>query len=134
MSTLLEDFVGVWKIQWVAGVKPFFQRDWLLVVGNGESTTEGQNFVSFKILDEGGNEQPLEPEAEGPLEAFYTGETLQWCGRYAGQPARLFASLARVESYKSLYGASIFGDPDQVAVWGGGAGTPPDPPPPPAGG
>jgi hypothetical protein len=126
MTTKVQDFVGSWVIRWVKGDGPF-REGWFLVVGE-PITVDDQIHVPFEILDHAGNVQPVEEPAQGPTLAQYTGETLRWDGFYEDKPLRLFASLAQVDSFKSIYGATIFGDPDQVGVWGGGAGTPPDPP------
>jgi hypothetical protein len=131
MSTPAEDFVGSWKIQWVSGNGPF-KTGWYLELDE-PIPQDDQILVGFTVFDVDGHVQHLETEAQGPLLLQYTGETLRWTGQFAGQPLYIFVSLAEVDSTKSIYGATVYGDPDQVGVWGGGAGTPPDPPPPPAG-
>lgn len=142
MATV-NDFVGIWKIRFLDGNAPF-QENWFLLIGTDTAgdeaptaTPEGQEEVGFAILNAIGEVQNLESEAQGPLRLCLVGEALQWTGSYNGQPMWFFVSVAKVQAPQSegtslthtyLYGVNIWGDPDQVGVWGGGAGTPPTPP------
>ena len=123
---LVESFVGWWKIQLVSGNGPF-KTGWYLKL-DAPITLNEETYVPFTIFDAFGNPQDVEAEAEGPLQLTFNGETLTWCGTAEGQPLNVFVSLAEVEPKSFIYGATVFGDPEQVGVWGGGATTAPPPP------
>ena len=143
------NFVGSWRIQWRDGVEGHgMEKDWTLMIGtdseHGDTppdlTAEYAVCVGFAILDENGvvklstvppDEETGQPQA---LLLRLTGEQLRWKGYYEGQPLYIYISAAEVwtpggASYVHLYGSTIHGDPEQVAVWGG-SGTPPATPPP----
>jgi hypothetical protein len=64
------------------------------------------------------------------------GGQLGWNGSYKGGTLYVYISAAETwmpggRKSVHLYGSSTYGDPEQMAVWGG-SGTPPSTPPPPA--
>ena len=64
-----------------------------------------------------------------PLVLRLTGDQLRWTGYYQRQPTYIYISAAVTlvpggKTYTHLFGSTTYGDPDQVAVWGG-SGTPP---------
>jgi len=72
-----------------------------------------------------------DPEGNQPAVLRLTGEQLRWAGYYNQQPAYIYISAAQTltpdGNYTNLFGATTYGDPEQVAVWGG-SGTPPSTP------
>ena len=60
------------------------------------------------------------------------GEHLQWTGYYNQKPTRIYISAAQTATANGgvvyLYGSTTYGDPEQVAVWGGSATSPPQSP------
>lgn len=145
----IANFVGCWRIQWRDGVEgKGMEKDWILMIGTDSEygdtpprlTEEYAVCVGFAVLDENGVVQLStdppgeETENQQPLFLRLTGEQLRWKGYYEGQPLYIYISTAETwvpdgRSYVHLYGASTYGDPEQVAVWGGSGTPPPDPPP-----
>ena len=144
----INDFVGKWWIQFKSGgEKTPLQNGWRLEIGTGEEgaqppflSAEGAVCVGFALLEP----QPHGPDrvviatddhdGNQPAVLRLTGEQLRWKGYYEQQPAYIYISVAETvtpggKTYINLYGATTFGDPDQVAVWGG-SGDPPPPPEP----
>lgn len=159
MAISMKDFVGTWQVQWVDGKNPWLVPGWILEIGtsnNGSSppflTGEYQIATGFSVLSS------LDPptvvlssdqqdEFHQPLALLFVDGCLRWQGWYSdsdpAQPQQmpqrlsLYLSIAETElpgggTYKSLYGSTTYGDPDQVAVWGangtagggsGGGGT-----------
>jgi hypothetical protein len=145
MAINMKDFVGRWQVQWVDGDQPFLQKGWILEIGTSNNssllpflTGEYQIATGFSVLSS------LDPptaelsssdkdEYNQPLALLLGDEGLRWEGWYKGQRLSLVISLAQTkvpggDTYKSLYGSTTYGDPDQVAVWGangtaGGGGT-----------
>ena len=149
------NFIGKWHIQWTAGVdQKLMQQDYVLRIGTGSPlgdqaprlTGEHAVIVGFAIVDPAGKKVLLstdgtvDGEAADPHQALWlrlTGSQLRWKGYYQGQPLYIYISAAATftpggNRYIHLYGSTTYGDPDQVAVWGG-SGTPPPAPsiPPP---
>ena len=143
MTVNIGDFIGAWQVNWVDGEAPWFQPGWTLMIGTNSSygdegpgfTGEFQVRVGFAVLD------PSQPnsvqlstaldqgERQQPLWLLLYGNQLRWEGYYAGKPLYIYVSLSDTETpaggrYLTLYGSTTYGDPEQVAVWGG-SGTPP---------
>ena len=141
MNVNVGDFIGSWTIKWVAGQKPFLQEEWTLFIGtntHGDSppsfTGEYAVVVGFTVMN-GQSQvelstttQPTQDPPHQPLELMFVGNTLRWTGYYDQQPLHIYISLSASETtgatYLSLYGSTIWGDPDQVAVWGTDARPP----------
>ncbi|HEY9422868.1 MAG TPA: hypothetical protein VIW92_15760 [Thermoanaerobaculia bacterium] len=148
MSVSIGDFIGAWKVSWVDGQNPWFQPGWILMMGTDSAygdlapsfNGEYQVCVGFAVVDQTqanpvlistGLEQEERPQA---LQLLLSGEQLRWKGYYGGVPLYIYISLSETwtpagNRYLTLYGSTTYGDPEQVAVWGG-SGTPPPPPPP----
>jgi hypothetical protein len=148
MSVSIGDFIGAWKIDWVTGAEPWFQPGWTLLVGTGSTygdsvpsfTGEWQVCVGFSVLDSAQPDQVQlsteldQQERNQALFLLLYGDQLRWKGYYKGKPLYIYISLSETwtpggNRYLTLYGSTTYGDPEQVAVWGG-SGTPPPPPPP----
>lgn len=120
----LEDFIGDFRVRQgsvaetgAAADDPrrlvYPGRSITLVAGGGAGT------LDFTLLDEGG-----EPVL-GPLPCRYLPDTAVLYHRDddyegKGQPLTLQISLYRddASAYKAAYGLMIYGDPDNVGVWG----------------
>ncbi|MFL6260605.1 MAG: hypothetical protein ACJ76Y_12895 [Thermoanaerobaculia bacterium] len=143
----IHDFVGTWYIQYKSGnPNTPLQNGWVLEIGTGKLgaqepflSAEGVVCVGFSLIDPKDPSKPVVISTDGhegnqPAVLHLTGEQLCWTGDYEQQPAYIYISAAQTEtpagSYVYLYGSTTYGDPDQVAVWGGSA-TPPATPEPP---
>jgi hypothetical protein len=152
------NFLGSWYIQWRAGVEGHgIQEQWTLMIGTGSQYGDAKPFLSddyvvsagFALLDQEGVVQlSTDPPAAGvpaaprdeeehqqPMALRVVDEQLYWSGSYQGQPLYLYISAAQTlmpggRKSVHLYGSSTYGDPEQMAVWGG-SGTPPAEPPTP---
>ena len=130
MSRSIEDFAGVWYIQWVAGKGPLgVQSGWQIVIGGAG----GEDGVRFALLrPEGKGWQMVSSSDESHPLVLVDGQ-LRWDGTNAdGTPVRFYISIAEAATRDggksfSLYGTTLLGDPDQVAVWGANDVPPPDP-------
>lgn len=150
MSVTVGDFIGSWRIGLSTGpAQKILNAGWILIGTNSEYgdsppalTGKYTISVGFAILDQDGN--PLlstrnqeDDDANQPLLFLLEGNDLRWQGYYKRQPLYIYVSAAELATpgggrYVSIYGNTIYGDPDQVGVWGG-TGTPPptgDSPPP----
>jgi hypothetical protein len=149
----IADFVGSWVIQLRDGPGDHgMQKDSTLWIGTGSEYGDTPPFLSeeyavcvgFAILDENGvvelsTAPPGDPSDPGstPNQALVlrqTGEQLRWKGYYMQQPLYIYISAAETwtpggKQHIHLFGATTYGDPEQVGVWGG-SGTPPSTPPP----
>jgi hypothetical protein len=138
----ISDFVGTWFIQYKSGAENTpLQNGWILDIGTGRLgaqepflSAEGAVCVGFALIDPENTSQPVviasdTHDGDQPALLRLTGEQLRWKGYYNQQPAYIYVSAAETmtpdnETYIHLYGSTTYGDPDQVAVWGG-SGTPP---------
>ncbi|HSS48224.1 MAG TPA: hypothetical protein VLX28_04700, partial [Thermoanaerobaculia bacterium] len=89
--------------------------------------------IGFALLDTSGC--VIFSSDSGPLLSL-VGEQLRWHGPYEGRELNVDIALAEVSRehdidrgiYLYLFGCTVYGDPDQVGVWGGtglgGGGTP----------
>ena len=132
MIRTIEDFAGVWYIRWVAGQGPLgVESGWQLVI----TKEGGESGIGFALLSPGENgwSPVLSSEESHPL-VLVDGQ-LRWLGEDdSGTPVRMYISVAEAVTRDggrsvSLYGTTLLGDPDQVAVWGANDGPPPDPEP-----
>lgn len=142
----IADFVGTWYIHLRDGSTDHgMQKDSILMIGTGSEygdkppflTEEYAVCVGFAILDENGVVQlstdPPTDEPSNPAQAPHqtlmfrlTGDQLRWKGYYMQQPLYIYISAAQTwtpggQSYINLFGATTYGDPEQMAVWGGAA-------------
>jgi hypothetical protein len=146
----IANFVGTWYIHLQDGSTDHgMQKDSTLLIGTGSEygdippflTEEYAVCVGFAILDENGvvelSTDPPSDSGPAPHQALLlrlTGDQLRWKGYYMQQPLYIYISAAQTwtpggEQYTHLFGSSTYGDPEQMAVWGG-SGTPPPPPSP----
>jgi hypothetical protein len=101
-------------------------------------TSDYEVKVGFALLDWSGH--VIFSSDSGPLLSL-VGEQLRWHGPYGEPPRELniniaLAVVSRQHGLESglhhyLFGSTVYGDPDQVGVWGGsamgGGGTPKKP-------
>jgi hypothetical protein len=138
-------FIGKWYIQFTGGVA-WLQEDWILMIGTDSEhgdkppflTEEYAVCVGFTVLDLK-DQNPVQLSTEDhpgnqPLVLRLTGEQLRWKGYYKQQPLYIYIAAAETwtpvgEKYTHIFGSTTYGDPEQMAVWGG-SGTPPPPPEP----
>jgi hypothetical protein len=143
----VNDFVGTWYIQYKSGGEETpLQNGWQLEIGTGQYgaqppflSPEGAVCVGFALIDPSISPPEVitatdDPGSNQPAVLRLTGEQLRWKGYYDQKPAYIYISAAETvtpggEIYIHLYGSTTYGDPNQVAVWGG-SGTPPSDPPP----
>jgi hypothetical protein len=140
----INTFIGTWYIQYKSGAPNTpLQNGWILEIGTGKNgadvpflTAEGAVCVGFALLDPQNSSQPVVISTEdhdGHQVAVLrlTGEQLRWTGYYNQKPAYIYISAAETQTpngpWINLFGATTYGDPEQVAVWGGSA-TPPSTP------
>ena len=138
-------FIGKWYIQFTGGAA-WLQEDWILMIGtDSEHGDKGPFFteeyaacVGFAVLNlaDGSPVQLSTEDHPGnqPLVLRLTGEQLRWKGYYKQQPLYIYIAAAETwtpagEKYTHVFGSTTYGDPEQMAVWGG-SGTPPPPPEP----
>jgi hypothetical protein len=140
----ISTFVGKWYIQYTGGVEGTFLQDgWILMIGTGSSSGDQKPFltdeyavcVGFALIDptDGENRVQLSTDSQDgdqPLVLRLTGEQLRWKGYYKEKPVYIYISAAETlvpggTNYVHLFGSTTYGDPDQVAVWGGSGNPPP---------
>lgn len=135
MSISVKDFTGTWYVWWGDGERPFLQKGWKIVLGTSEDGAQ-QPFLSedyevlmgFSILSPNGDGTwtpvfSTADQEQQPLNLLFAGGSLRWSGFYQGQPLRIYISACEASTLSgqtsiSLYGSTVFGDPDQVGVWG----------------
>jgi hypothetical protein len=146
-------FIGSWNIQYKSeGAGGPVQNGWTLMIGTDTDPENPNPFgdtspfldeeyvvcVGFALIDPNNGDPKVvistrDYEGEQPAVLSLVGEQLQWMGYYAGERASIYISAAQTPTVNGqsihLYGSTTFGDPEQVAVWGG-SGTPPPPPSP----
>lgn len=133
MSRSINDFIGEWHVLWLDGVNPIVDRHTKIEIGNKPAIQpfllDGQVCVGFAVYLSG-SEQPILTSAnDGPL--VLVDENLRWIGQSQDNvEVRIYLSVAEAftqdnERFFSLYGTTLHGDPEQVAVWGGNGGPPP---------
>lgn len=122
MSATIHNFVGDWNVKWVAGsFKVVAEGDRLLI---GPAIDERRVDYVLSRFD-GQSWEPFRTSSEfGPLELV--DGSLRWEGFAAMDPdlpTRIYVSIAEGRTldgtfFRSLYGTTLRGDPDQVVVWG----------------
>jgi hypothetical protein len=141
MARNINDFTGEWHIWWVQGFEPILKKAWKIAIGTGADgakepflSDEGEvcaGFAIYQTTGDGGWALYTSTTDWGPM-VLVDGQ-LRWAGADKdGEPLRIYMSLAEGLSesgpFLSLYGSTLRGDPDQVAVWGANDGPPrPDP-------
>lgn len=124
------EFIGRFTIRWVAGENPVLSPGMTLCVGTGRQgdrapwLSDGYNtLVGFRVLDRGEPVSVAASEDGGPMPLLWNDGVLEGFGVSAGQPLRVQISLLEITSpggvtSRFLYGTTVLGDPDNVAVWG----------------
>ncbi|HEV7508354.1 MAG TPA: hypothetical protein VGS07_25960 [Thermoanaerobaculia bacterium] len=146
----ISSFMGTWPINFTTG--PLSQPGKALEnlgsieIGTGDNgatapflcDTDYELKIGFALLDTSGT--VIFSSDSGPLLSL-VGEQLRWHGPYEGRELNINIALAEVFRdhdidrgfYSYLFGCTVYGDPDQVGVWGGsgmggsgvgGGGTP----------
>lgn len=140
------DFVGAYTIRNVvtANESPLLEVGGKFFIGTGNPelgdeapflTDGGFVVTGFAILAEDHQQVLATKDEEGePLLLALNESNLRWAGWYKGQPLRIYVSTYEINSLggvrtRGLYGAIVYGDPEQVGVWG--ADDTPTPPPTP---
>jgi hypothetical protein len=145
-------FIGSWKIQYKSeDAGGPVQNGWILLIGTDNDPNkkgygdippylDGENTVcvGFALIDATNPASPNvvisteQHEGNQPAELALVGDHLQWTGFYKQQPTRIYISAAQTATVNGgvvyLYGSTTYGDPEQVAVWGGSATSPPQNP------
>lgn len=137
MAVNINRFKGEWHVWWVQGFEPVLQQTGKICIGTGaEGTAEpflsaaGEVCTGFAIYEPDGTLYTSSAEW-GPL--VLSDSQLRWEGNGKdNQMFRMYISLAeglsKAGPFVSLYGSTLRGDPDQVAVWGA-SDIPPSPAP-----
>ncbi len=129
------DFVGNWQIKWSQGDAGIWSPGWCLLLGTGSAgdsipwlNGEYQTCLGCAILKPNGESFELVYSTESstdnqPGDLLFAGGVLRGLIWWEQQPTWIFISLARLEltsnsTYRFLYGTTVWGDPDQVGVWG----------------
>jgi len=125
-------FLGTWTITTTTGPltqpgAPLASRC-CIEIGTGAASPPSlsKNYevqVGFVLLDESG--EVIFP-TEGERLLTLVDHQLRWTGPYEGQELNINIALARVYRgdeddkgvYPYLFGSTVYGDPDQVGIWG----------------
>jgi len=138
----VSSFIGTWPINFATG--PLAQPGEVLEnlhsieIGTGRRGATvpflcGTDYVvkvGFALLDTA--DGVIFSSDSGPLLSLI-GEQLRWHGPYGDPPKELNINIALAEVFRDhqidlgfypyVFGCTVYGDPDQVGVWGGN-GTP----------
>lgn len=137
MAQDINNFVANWIVWYVDGQSPVLKRSYVLAIGTEPGTEpflgpEGVPCVGF-VIHEADRNPIFTSEEYGPL--VLVDGTLRWIGTKGNNSIlkRIYVSLAESVSQDdkvsfSLYGTTLHGDPEQVAVWGANDGPPPPDP------
>ncbi|HEX4961268.1 MAG TPA: hypothetical protein VF173_10555 [Thermoanaerobaculia bacterium] len=145
MSVSMGDFVGTWKVNFVTG--PLAQTGEPLAglsyvqIGTGTNGATApsldagwQVVAGFALLDAAGGVlfSTSDVKHQSGL-MMLSGDQLRWKGYYTNLPLYIYISIAELwtpndERTVQVYGCTVYGDPDQVGVWGGTGSPPPNPP------
>jgi len=129
-------FKGVWSINFATGplTQPGNTLENLgsIEIGTGNngasapflSDTDYEVKTGFALLDTSGG--VILSSDSGPLLSL-VGEQLRWHGLYEGQELNINIALAMIfrkdeedrGGHPYVFGCTVYGDPDQVGVWGG---------------
>jgi len=132
----IDSFMGTWPINFATG--PLTQPGKALEnlqsieIGTGENgasapflcDSDYEVKIGFALLDSAGG--VIFSSDSGPMLSL-VGEQLRWHGPYKGQELNINIALAEIfrkdkeDRGRHLYvfGCTVYGDPDQVGVWGG---------------
>jgi hypothetical protein len=149
MKGNVSDFMGSWNVSWVTGRKNVLEQNYTMLIGTGGAygdtppalNPDNNVCVGFAVIDAEGVPVLSSGSYDPPLLLLYLcGGTLRWEGLYpavGGQTLRFYVSTAEAftagdattppAASTSLYGTSIWGDPDQVGIWGAEGHPPPVP-------
>ena len=127
----IHDFQRNWHVWWVDGFEPIVARQWLLAIGTEPGTEpfigpNGEECIGFNAYAPNETQPALSSEKDGPL--VLIGNTLRWIGTNSENTrVRIYISLAEAftpddQRFLSMYGTTLHGDPEQVAVWGANGG------------
>ena len=130
MSRSINDFIGEWHVSWLDGVNPIIDRDSKIEIGNQPAIQpfllDGEVCVGYAVYLNGQTQPRLTSAADGPL--VLADGNLRWIGQEPdGREVRIYLSVAEAFTqdngrFLSLYGTTLHGDPEQVAVWGANGG------------
>ena len=138
MSETINGFLGTWHVKWLSGKAPLFPVGTQIQIGTGkdgaaepfldEKTNEVA--VGFAIQKPGSTSTDLSSQ-DTPEPLRFRDGVLFFDGHIPEDPnpdrLRVYISLAMTldDTSRFLYGTTLRGDPDQVAVWGAMDHTPP---------
>jgi hypothetical protein len=132
----IHDFQRDWHVWWVDGFEPIVARQWKLAIGTEPGTEpfqgpDGVWHIGFNAYAPNDPKPVLSSATDGDL--MLINSTLRWIGTNSeNDEVRIYISLAEAftpesGSFLSMYGTTLHGDPEQVAVWGANGGPPPQP-------
>ena len=141
MNANIKNFCGLWWITQVASGADLWAAGDHLLIGTGESgdtkpflSPEGDVCAGFAIrrpsADGGfGTVLSSDDSENQELALMLVDGVLRWTGSYQAEPLSIYVSLCerktvRGEPYLFLYGSTVYGDPEQVGVWGAEANPP----------
>src|SRR5688572_10441484 len=121
----IHDFQRDWHVWWVDGFEPIVARQWKLAIGTEPGTEpfigpDGEECIGFNAYSPQSTEPELSSAVDGPL--VLIGNTLRWISKNSEDPeVRIYISLAEAFTldsgrFLSMYGTTLHGDPEQVAV------------------
>jgi len=138
----ISSFMGVWPINFATGPLTLpgnaLENLRSIEIGTGTngasvpflSDGDYEVKIGFALIDTSGG--VIFSSDSGPLLSL-VGEQLRWHGPYGQPPLELNINIALAEVYRDhdidrgfypyVFGCTVYGDPDQVGVWGG-SGTP----------
>lgn len=141
MSETINGFLGTWQVKWLDGDDPAFPVGTQIQIGTGEDgavepflDAANEVAVGFVIEEPAPGSSGFDPilSSEGTTHPLRLQDgVLRWEGRVTGDPdprlLRVYIALAMTPdgTTRFLYGTTLRGDPDQVAVWGAIDHTPP---------
>jgi hypothetical protein len=141
MTDNVKNFCGLWWLTQVASSASLWEQGYQLAIGTGQSgatapylSAESDVCVGFAIRQPtgAGAFTTVLSSADGQnqeLSLVLVDGVLRWSGSYQGEPLSIYVSLCerntiRGEHYLFLYGSTVYGDPEQVGVWGAEANPP----------
>jgi len=142
MSESVNGFIGTWQVKWLTGKDPVFPVGTVFQIGTGADGAvqpfldEVNNVAVGFVIQEPDADAPgsLKPvlSSEGTTQPLrFRDGVLFFDGHIPEDPnpdrLRVYISLAMTldDTSRFLYGTTLRGDPDQVAVWGAMDHTPP---------
>lgn len=136
----ISSFMGIWPINFATGPLTLpgnaLENLHTIEIGTGTngasapflSDSDYDVKIGFALIDTSGG--VIFSSDSGPLLSL-VGEQLRWHGPYEHKELNINIALAEVYRdhdidrgfYSYVFGCTVYGDPDQVGVWGG-SGTP----------